>query len=206
MLLKLPTGPGQRPEKKTDRRLHAGSRAGRSTPSHKARGTKPVKEFATLEDWRSGDFTIVSWDKSTLQRQDIIWVVILYSGIGGFSKGLPKKIDGYHVVPAVAIEGDTEVAATHRLNHPGIPIINMTLVNHADTLEAIDQIFPRSLWSKAWWHASTSCKDGSAANITTTPGQISQWRAVGEWAIALMRKANAAVWTFENVRRIAPAF
>ena len=54
-------------------------------------------------------------------------------------------------------------------------------------------------------HASTSCKDGSAANITSTPGQISQWRAVGEWAIALMRKANAAVWTFENVRRIAPS-
>ena len=170
------------------------------------RGAKPIKESATLEDWRSGQYTIVSWDKSILERQDIIWVVILYSGIGGFSKGLPKKYNGYHVIPAVAVEGDTEVAATHRLNHPGVPIINMTMVNHADTLQAISSIFPRSLWSKAWWHASTSCKDGSTANFGTSPNQITQYRAMGEWAIALMRKANAAVWTFENVRRIAPAF
>ena len=58
------------------------------------RGTKPAKEFAKLEDWLSDKFTIVSWDKSMLERTDIMRVVILYSGIGGFTKGLPKKIDG----------------------------------------------------------------------------------------------------------------
>ena len=92
-------------------------------------------------------------------------MVILYSGTGGFSKGLPKKIDGYRIVPAVAVEGDTEVASTHRLNHPGIPVVNMNMVNHQDTLDAIEKVLPRSLWSGAWWHASTSCKDGSAATF-----------------------------------------
>ena len=48
MLLKLPTGPGQRPEKKTDRRLHAGSRASRSTPSHKASSVNPFEGASEL--------------------------------------------------------------------------------------------------------------------------------------------------------------
>ena len=50
MLLKLPTGPGQRPEKKTDRRLHAGSRAGRGTPSHKASSVNPFEQVMTVGD------------------------------------------------------------------------------------------------------------------------------------------------------------
>ena len=110
------------------------------------------------------------------------------------------------MVPAVAVEGDTEFSPKHRLNHPEIPVVSMNMVNHQDTLSATEQVFPRSLWSGAWWQANTSCQAGSAANITSTPGQISKWRAIGEWATSLMRKADAAVWTFENVRRIAPAF
>ena len=41
---------GQRPEKKTDRRLHAGSRAGRSTPSHKASSVNPFEQVMTVGD------------------------------------------------------------------------------------------------------------------------------------------------------------
>ena len=69
--------------------------------------------------------------------------------IGSFSEGLPKKIDGYDIALAVAVEGDTKVASTHRLNHPGIPVVNMNMVNRQATLNAIELVFPRSLWSGA---------------------------------------------------------
>ena len=48
------------------------------------RGPKPIKEIATLGDWLSNKYTIISWDKPILERTDVMWVVILYSGIGGF--------------------------------------------------------------------------------------------------------------------------
>ena len=92
-------------------------------------------------------------------RSDVIPVVILYSGIGRFTKGLDEyKQDGMYLIPAVAVEGDAEVAVTHRINHPNVPVINMNIVNHRDTLAAIEKILPQTHWGHAWWHASTSCK------------------------------------------------
>ena len=144
---------------------------------------RPEKGGATLDDWLSNKYTITPWHPSVFDRSDVIPVVILYSGIGGFTKAFNQdKQDGMYLIPAVAVERDTEVAATHRTNHPNVPMINMNMVNHRGTLAAIGQILPQTHWGHAWRHASASCKEGSSLNQTITPLQMRRWRAMGEWA------------------------
>ena len=72
---------------------------------HKQRGVLPERHNESLADLLSGKCTICSISPDVFDRTDVIPVVVLFGGAGGFEKGLPGKKDGEHLVVAVSIEG-----------------------------------------------------------------------------------------------------
>ena len=78
------------------------------------RDALPEKHNASLADWLSGEYTICSIAPDVFRRADVIPVVVLYGGAGGFEKGLPGKKDGKYLIPAVSIEGKASTVQAHK--------------------------------------------------------------------------------------------
>jgi hypothetical protein len=173
---------------------------------HKQRGVLPERHNASLADLLSGKYTICSISPDVFDRTDVIPVVVLFGGAGGFEKGLPGKKDGKHLVVAVSIEGDAITAQAHRLNNPKVPMHQLMMANHEEVLAAVERYLPRAFWSKSWWHASPSCKKGSCANYGQSPVEVKNWFKTANWTVALLKKSGCPVWTLENTVRLLQCF
>ena len=157
-----------------------------------------------MQAWQifSGKYTICSISPDVFDRTDVIPVVVLFGGAGGFEKGLPGKKGGKHLVVAVSIEGDAITAQAHRLNNPKVPMHQLMMANHEEVLTAVERYLPRAFWSKSWWHASPSCKKGSCANYGQSPAEVKNWFKTANWTVALLKKSGCPVWTLENTVRL----
>ena len=164
------------------------------------RALPPLKQ-ATFEQWKANiqnpTHTIVSFDSSVWDRHDVLPSVVFYAGMGGISTGSHVYRDGFHIITAVAIEAEEAECATHRLNNPSVPVLQMRMVNHEQVLEAVAKYLPRRHWRRLWAHASNSCKKASSSNMFGRDMEVARQDTV--WAIALLQKLKPAIWTLENV-------
>ena len=80
------------------------------------------KELATWADlmanYKSPKFIFGKIDPSAWARPDVMPSVVMYTGIGGLSKGSIVRKGNKWVVCALAIDGDEEVAQVHQWNNP----------------------------------------------------------------------------------------
>ena len=107
----------------------------------------PPLHKATFEQWyqnvQNPKFTIMSFDPSIFDREDVMISVTLYAGMGGVGKGSIIQKDGKYCICALAIECDPEVCATHRLNNPSIPVLCMHMTTHKQVFKAVKEHLPK---------------------------------------------------------------
>ena len=163
--------------------------------------TLPVLHNADFEqltaNMRDPKYTIVSIHPDVWDREDVLPSIVLYSGMGGISTGSIAFKDGMHIITAVAVESEEAECQTHRMNNPSVPMLQMRMVNHTQTMQALTRFLPRRHWRRAWVHASNSCRRASTGNMFGR--DIDAARQDTDWAIALLEKMRPAVWTVENV-------
>ena len=106
------------------------------------------------------------------ERDDVQAVVIFCGGMGGIEKGLERfnqqvrSGDGKYMVPAVVIDADQSSCQTHRLNHPGVPVVTYHCQQWKGTMEMVNKYLDRKYWKGAWVHTSNSCKESSTVNFS----------------------------------------
>ena len=167
------------------------------------REVKPFKHNATFEDWLSGHYAIQSFDPAIWARDDVKPVVVFCSGIGGVEEGIArfnssnKSADGMYYVPAVAIDADGASCQTHKVNHPGTPVVQHYCQTWKATLSIVNKYLPKEYWKKAWVHTSNSCKESSTTNFTAR--DIAVGKRATEWFILMMQRMRPDVWTLENI-------
>ena len=103
------------------------------------------------------------------------------------------------MVPAVVIDADQSSCQTHRLNHPGVPVVTYHCQQWKGTMEMVNKYLDRKYWKNAWVHTSNSCKESSTVNFSRRDVHVG--RAQTQWFIRLMQRMQPAVWTLENVGR-----
>ena len=153
---------------------------------------KPYRHDATFEDWISGHYNILSFSSTMWERDDVQAVVIFCGGMGGIEKGLErfnkqvKSGDGKYMVPAVVIDADQSSCQTHRLNHPGVPVVTYHCQQWKGTMEMVNKYLDRKYWKSAWVHTSNSCKESSTVNFSRRDVHVG--RAQTQWFIRLMQR------------------
>ena len=174
-----------------------------SWTERRSRKLLPWRDNATFDDWKSGHYTIRSFDPSVWARNDVMPAAVLCSGIGGVEKGIKmfnrnqRSADGKWIIPAVAIDVDATTCETHRLNHPDVPIVNYNCVEWRATQRVIEKYIPKQYWKKMWIHTSNSCKESSPTNFGKRNIVSGQTQTL--WFIRMMQRMNPGVWTLENV-------
>ncbi|MEM9369150.1 MAG: hypothetical protein AAGD07_24475 [Planctomycetota bacterium] len=140
-------------------------------------------------------------------RLTVTPVVLLYCGIGGFTRGLmacnARYGTAFRVV--VAIDNDPEAILVHRLNFPTIPVVKFEFgKKRKAAYRLIEQYLPRTLWPESYWHASPSCKLSSHANMMFR--NVSDGIKHTRWAIRFMSSAKPPVgaYTLEQEPSVAP--
>ena len=165
-------------------------------------------ENASLEDISdaaaSSRLRVDSVDPSIFDDAELVPVIVLYAGVGGISLGTRHRVGSRRYVTVLAIEGDAFFADSHRLTHPHIPVSCTWMVGHDETLSIIESFLPRRLWSRAWVHASPSCRQASSINLKTR--DVDQSRAQTLWALQLLQKLRPAVWTLEQAPSLYQSF
>ena len=145
-----------------------------------------------------------SRDHLLYEDPNCIPVVILYAGIGGVSLGIPQGKHPRHPIPevrrryfltALAVEGEAAICMAHRLTHPHIPCEWYLMRDVEQTLRLIEKFLPQRHWSKAWVHASPSCRQASAINLNRDEDDAAHDT---EFAVEVMRRMRPACWTLEQ--------
>ena len=163
----------------------------------------PQRQAASLEDILAQNTCILSIDPAVWEREDVIPVVILYSGMGGLTMALNTPKDGMHYVVALAVDMEAEALAAHRVNSPQVPTVQHLIEDRRALELLVEKFLPKQHWSKAWMHASPSCKEATTANrqrsINLAIEQTSR-------TVAMLQHFAPAVWTVEQASALAHAF
>ena len=202
-------GTTARPESDSTERVDVGGSASTATREHATiPAALPTLYNATFEQWLSNiknpTYTIMSFDPSVWERDDVVPSVILYSGMGGMSTGAITYRDGKYCITVVAVESVDFVCATHRLNNPSVPVLRMHIDDHATLRRAISDYLPRRHWHRLWMHSSNSCKKASSANMVGRDIDAALKDTIK--AIQAMQTFKPAVWTLENVAELHQFF
>ena len=163
------------------------------------------KQHCTWDDLLHGEYRVLSVSPAVFDDPTKVPVITLYAGMGGFSMGLHSQVPGSFLtyVPVLAVECEAEIQAAHQLTLPGIPCARYFLTDTEDSLHVIARYLPRRLWSRAWVHASPSCRLASNANSRRDEAKAVQTTG---WAMNLLKQMQPAVWTMEQAPTMCDYF
>ncbi|EGB04303.1 hypothetical protein AURANDRAFT_67350, partial [Aureococcus anophagefferens] len=158
--------------------------------------TKQVAERASSVEHK---FSKLKWLPLTF-----IQVIVFYSGIGGFDKGLQRAWEkhGAAFKVVLAIDNCELSNEIHRNTFPGVTVVNHILgKSFKATMDLISEYIPREQWSSMYWHASPSCIEGSTANMQKR--NVKEFVKLTLWTLSLMKQCRPGMWTLEQIPVIA---